>query len=175
MVFEFYFDNTSPEPTTDAETARIKKISDELRTMLAASKQYDVIPGTVKPFTSVPDFSQCTSDQVDQAQKAGAQYVACGWVQKVSNLILNLNLIIQDVKTGKAVRGGSGVLVLLLPPRSCRGDSGAEDHGLRFLFRQHLARADVGCRNARGSKRSATSCAPNLAASKQYDVDPRRR
>ena len=98
MVFDFYFDNTSPEPTSDAETARIKKISDELRTQLAASKQYDVIPGTVKPLTSIPDFSQCTSDQVDQAQKAGAQYVACGWVQKVSNLILNLNLIIEDVE-----------------------------------------------------------------------------
>ncbi|MGA3303965.1 MAG: DUF3280 domain-containing protein [Methylovirgula sp.] len=130
IVFEFYFDNTSPEPTTDAETARIKKISDELRTMLAASKQYDVIPGTVKPFTSVPDFSQCTGDEVQQAQKAGAQYVACGWVQKVSNLILNLNLIIQDSKTGKAVRGGSVDI---------RGNTDESwDRGLKYLLDEHV-------------------------------------
>lgn len=130
MVFDFYFDNTSPEPTRDAETARIKTISDELRSMLAASKQYDVIPGGKKPLTSIPDFSRCTSEQVDQAQKADAPLVACGWVQKVSNLILNLNLIIEDSKTGRAVRGGSVDI---------RGNTDVSwDRGLKYLLEEHV-------------------------------------
>ncbi|HEY1736527.1 MAG TPA: DUF3280 domain-containing protein [Methylovirgula sp.] len=130
MVFNFYFDNTSPEPTTDAETARIKRVSDELRTLLTNSKQYDVVAGQEMAASSVPDFSKCTSQDVDQAQKAGSQYVACGWIQKVSNLILNVNLIIQDVKTGKAVHGGSVDI---------RGNTDESwDRGLKFLLDEHI-------------------------------------
>ena len=130
MVFEFYFDNTSPEPTSDAEKARIKTITDELRADLQSSKQYDVIKASEKPLTSVPDFSTCTSEQVDQAQKAGAELVACGWVQKVSNLILNLNLVIEETKTGKTLRGGSVDI---------RGNTGVSwDRGLKYLLDEHV-------------------------------------
>jgi hypothetical protein len=130
MVFQFYFDNTSPEATRDDETARIKKITDELRADLQSSGKYDVVPATEKPLTAIPDFSKCTSEQVDQAQKAGAELVACGWVQKVSNLILNLNLVIEETKTGKPLAGGSVDI---------RGNTDVSwDRGLKYLLDEHV-------------------------------------
>jgi Protein of unknown function (DUF2380) len=31
----------------------------------------------------------------------GAKYSLTGWIQKVSNLILNLNIVVRDAETGK--------------------------------------------------------------------------
>jgi hypothetical protein len=106
LVFDFYFDNTSMEPTSTAETGRLKAISDALRADLQKAG-YDVISGSGTKLTSVPNFSQCADEQLAAAEKAVATQAACGWVQKVSNLILNLNLVIEDVKTHKALKGGS--------------------------------------------------------------------
>jgi hypothetical protein len=41
------------------------------------------------------------------AQGLGAELAAVGWVQKVSNLILNINLQIREVATGRLVEAGS--------------------------------------------------------------------
>jgi len=43
----------------------------------------------------------CNGCELELARAAGAQYVLVGWVQKVSNLILNLNGGIRDVGTGR--------------------------------------------------------------------------
>ena len=32
-----------------------------------------------------------------------ANFVLIGWVQKVSNLILNMNVVVRDVKTGRVI------------------------------------------------------------------------
>ena len=37
----------------------------------------------------------------------GADLAAVGWVQKVSNLILNVNMQIREVGSGRLVRAGS--------------------------------------------------------------------
>jgi hypothetical protein len=130
LVFNFYFDNTSPEAILPAETARINAISDALRKALQNSKHYEVISGSATPLTSLPNYSTCTNDQRAAAQKAGAALAVCGWVQKVSNLILNLNLVIEDVKTGKTLRGGSVDI---------RGNTDESwDRGLRYLLEEHV-------------------------------------
>ena len=41
------------------------------------------------------------------AQKLNAGLVLVGEVQKVSNLILSMNLVMRDVETGRMVRGQS--------------------------------------------------------------------
>jgi len=134
LVFNFYFDNTSLEPTTAAEKARIQKISDELRSRLAASKQYDVVPGQEHNLLSVPQVGKCDDNQLAAAQKAGITLVACPWVQKVSNLILNLNIVIQNAKTGQFIKGGSVDI---------RGNTDESwQHGLRFLLREHVFRKE---------------------------------
>ncbi|QXX73382.1 DUF3280 domain-containing protein [Methylovirgula sp. HY1] len=130
MVFDFYLDNTSMEPTSAAETARLKMISGELREALRKSGKYEVSAGKTLPSSSVPQLGKCGDAQLAAAQKAGAKFIACPWVQKVSNLILNLNINIQNVKTGEAVHGGS------VDIRGNTDDSW--DHGLKFLLEEHV-------------------------------------
>ena len=45
----------------------------------------------------------CNGCEIEIARQAGADYVLVGWVQKVSNLILNVNAGIKDVKSGEFV------------------------------------------------------------------------
>ena len=130
MVFNFYLDNTSLEKTSAAETARLKMISDKLRADLQKSGKYDVSVGKHLESASVPQFGKCSEEQLSAAQKAGADLIACPWVQKVSNLILNLNINIQNVKTGEAIHGGS------VDIRGNTDDSW--DHGLKFLLEEHV-------------------------------------
>lgn len=132
MVFDFYFDNTSMEPTSAAETNRLKTISDALRADLQKAG-YEVISGSATKLTAVPNFSQCADEQLAAAEKAGAMQAACGWVQKVSNLILNLNLVIEDVKTHKAIKGGSVDI---------RGNTDESwNRGLAYLVKEHILEA----------------------------------
>lgn len=132
IVFDFYLDNTSLEPSSDAEKARIKKISDELRANLQKSGQFEVIDATAaeKELSNVKQIGKCNGCELPVARKAGAQLVAYGWVQKVSNLILNFNLVIEDAETGKLVHGGSVDI---------RGNTELSwDHGLRYLLKEHV-------------------------------------
>ena len=93
-------DNEGYEPTTDAERNRMKSISEAFKKMLEASGKYT--------FVSVPASEQ-------QKIEAGQMVGACGgceygygrdlnvdrvaWirVQKISNLILNINVYLADV------------------------------------------------------------------------------
>jgi hypothetical protein len=132
LVFDFHFDNTSMQPTSAAENARIVHISDELRALLRHSGDYDVI--NQKPaenqLADVPWIGQCGDCELPVARKAGAQLVANCWVQKVSDLILNLNIVIKDTNTGKFVKGGSVDI---------RGDDDENwDRGVRYLLQEHV-------------------------------------
>ncbi|GAB3684249.1 DUF3280 domain-containing protein [Salinisphaera aquimarina] len=49
----------------------------------------------------------CNGCDVDIGKAAGADLVMTGWVQKVSNLILNINATIRRVDTGREVGGAS--------------------------------------------------------------------
>ncbi len=45
----------------------------------------------------------CNGCEIEIARQAGADYVLVGWVQNVSNLILNVNAGIKDVNSGELV------------------------------------------------------------------------
>jgi len=49
----------------------------------------------------------CNGCDVDIGRAAGADLVMTGWVQKVSNLILNINATVRRTDTGAEVGGGS--------------------------------------------------------------------
>jgi hypothetical protein len=132
VVFDFYLDNTSLEPTSDAEKARIARISDELRVRLQKSGDYNVIDEKLaeKQLSDVVWIGHCNGCELPVAQKAGAQLVAYGWVQKVSDLILNLNIVIEDAKTGEHIKGGS---------IDIRGNTDETwDRGVRYLIEEHV-------------------------------------
>jgi hypothetical protein len=96
--------NTSLEATAPVEVERIRLLDDVLRQKLTTSSRYvivDIPPDTIKEIASGPTISNCNGCQRKFAQRLGANWAAWGTVQKVSNLILNINLYIEDAESGK--------------------------------------------------------------------------
>jgi hypothetical protein len=97
-------DNEKLEPTTDAERKRMEMVGAQFQSALAASGGYQFVP--------VPDdlkaeiargqaVGHCGGCEADYGKKLGANRVAWIMVQKVSNLILNMNVYIAGVGEDK--------------------------------------------------------------------------
>jgi hypothetical protein len=102
--FGFQLINTSVEPTSPEEERRIRMLDDLFQQELPASGRFRLaeIPDDLhQEIASVPEIANCNGCQRDYARKAGADWAAWGTVQKVSNLILNINLYLEDEQTGK--------------------------------------------------------------------------
>ncbi len=110
-VFDFEMLDTSGDrtpATLDAQDRRLGLITAEMRQRLAAAG-YDVVdlaPQKAAIERESP-FRNCNSCEVPIARAAGADIEVVGLVQKVSNLILNINFQVRDVATGKVLRAGS--------------------------------------------------------------------
>ena len=97
----------------DADTNRIQHvrigmISDDLRTQLRDRQLYRVANNTpassmIAQLSSTRDMNSCNGCELQVARKLGVERVGVCWVQKVSNLIININLRVEDVESGKAV------------------------------------------------------------------------
>ena len=103
-VFDFEFIDTSQEGemfgAREDEAARIVMISDLLRTLLQESGRYQVVdlaPAAEEIKGTL--FRGCNGCDTKIAGGLGARKAITGTVQKVSNLILNINLYIRDVET----------------------------------------------------------------------------
>jgi len=106
----FQLINTSMEPTTPAEGQRIRMLDDVLRQELAVSNRFRLatIPDALQDeIANGPGIANCNGCQREYAQKVGADWAAWGTVQKVSNLILNINLYMEDEHSGKLQFGKS--------------------------------------------------------------------
>ena len=106
-VFDFELIDTSLEGEMrgpqDAETARLALISDYLREKLAESGKY-VIVDTAPAATAIQAagyIHTCNGCDADIARSLGADIAVTGTVQKVSNLILNVNIYTRDAATGE--------------------------------------------------------------------------
>ena len=100
----FEFINTSLEATARVEVERIRLLDDVLRQKLTASSRFEIVdipPDTIKEIASGPTISNCNGCQRRFAQMVGANWAAWGTVQKVSNLILNINVYMEDAESGK--------------------------------------------------------------------------
>lgn len=110
-LFPFELDDSSMEGELRGvradETARLKLITDETRKLLAAADPelefVDLAPIAAKVEDRTPLF-KCNGCDADFAREAGADLSVTGYVQKVSNLILNLNFVVRDTKTGERKR-----------------------------------------------------------------------
>lgn len=106
-VFPFVFHDSSPEPPQPAELARLEKIDSELRELLAHSGRY--VPVSIAPVlrqAKAQALDTCPACAVSLARKVGAQAAVVGWVQKVSNLILNINVVVLAVPSGRTIAFG---------------------------------------------------------------------
>ena len=109
-VFDFELIDSSLEgevggPRAD-EQARLAMISDLLRRMLAESGRYDVVDlaPAVSDIAAAGYLHGCNGCDTRIAGDLGAARAVTGTVQKVSNLILNINLYEREVTTGDLLR-----------------------------------------------------------------------
>jgi hypothetical protein len=102
--FGFHLINTSLEPTTAAEDRRIRDLDGLLQDKLSASGRFKLVaipPDIQKEIAAGPEIGNCNGCERDFAKRIDADRAAWGSVQKVSNLILNINVYMTDVQTGK--------------------------------------------------------------------------
>jgi hypothetical protein len=93
---------------TRVQQARIGMISDELRDLLRDRALYRVADNApadklIKGLEALQDLNACNGCELEVGRRLGVERIGVCWVQKVSNLILNINLRVEDVATGQTV------------------------------------------------------------------------
>ena len=107
-LLPFELINTGMLPIQAEETARLERAEALTRERLAqAGLELADLQPLAGEIATVRSFKDCNGCDVRLARQADAQLVAVGWVQKVSNLILNINLYLRDAVTGDVLVLGS--------------------------------------------------------------------
>jgi hypothetical protein len=114
-VFDFELVDTSLQGemygARSDEHDRLMRAGDQLRKELADSGKFtlvDVAPVNAAAHGS--NLQACGGCDARLAEQLGADLVLTGVVQKVSNLILNMNIYLRDVHTGRIVTAMSADL-----------------------------------------------------------------
>ncbi|WP_139485496.1 DUF3280 domain-containing protein [Bradyrhizobium ivorense] len=90
------------------EQARLARTGDQVRKALAESGKFRVLDiAPVNAAAHGSNLQACGGCDVKLAGEIGADLVMTGVVQKVSNLILNINLYLRDVHTGQLLAAAS--------------------------------------------------------------------
>jgi hypothetical protein len=111
-VFDLELVDTSLEGemlgASDVEARRLAMVSQRLRSALATSGAFDVLDiAPVREEAAKRNLQACGGCDRHLAAELGADVAVTGIVHKVSNLILNINLYMRDVKSGGLIGGGS--------------------------------------------------------------------
>ena len=114
------------------EQARLATTSDLLRSLLAESGRFEVLDlaPAAEAIAAAGRIRTCNGCEGRIGRELGADLVLNGWVQKVSNLILNLNLVMRDADSRERVFAGS------VDIRGNTDQSWA--HGIRYLVKNRL-------------------------------------
>jgi hypothetical protein len=104
LDFELVDDQHELAPAT-SEFQRLAEIRDQLQQAFTANQLYRVVDTSpaqalIAQSRSRSALRDCNGCELDIAQALQADRVLIGWVQKVSNLILNINIQIEDAATG---------------------------------------------------------------------------
>jgi len=111
-VFDFEFVDTSLQGATYGpsveEQERLVWLGSELRQRLAQSGRFEVLDiAPVAARSHASNLQSCGGCDAQLGRELGAKLAITGWVQKVSNLILNMNIAVRDTDSGKLVAGMS--------------------------------------------------------------------
>jgi hypothetical protein len=87
---------------------RIVLITAELAKQLEGRGMYRVLDRApaaqlIERFQASSELRACNGCEIDIGKALGAERIALCWVQKVSNLILNINVEVRSVATGETV------------------------------------------------------------------------
>jgi len=104
LDFDLVDDQRELAPAT-VEYQRLPVIRDQLQQAFTVNQLYrvvDVAPAAalIETYRSRTQLRDCNGCELDVARALHADRVLLGWVQKVSNLILNINIQIEDAATG---------------------------------------------------------------------------
>ena len=131
-VFDFQLANLGAQEPTDADKARLGPLSDLLRKQLQDSGRYQIVStAPVKDEVAKgADLRKCGGCAEEYARKLGAEVAITGEIQKVSNLILNINVYVKDLKASTPEKAYSVDI---------RGDNDTSfDHGVKYLVKNNL-------------------------------------
>jgi hypothetical protein len=111
---------------------RLKLVADELKTLMQNDGRYSVVDlsSKQKEIETASPFNQCNGCEVAIAKEAGADIAVTGYVDKVSDALLNLAIVARDTKTGALTKTMSA---------SINGNS--DDlwlHGVRYLWKNRF-------------------------------------
>jgi hypothetical protein len=107
-VFDFELLDTSLQGEVDGpqvdEQRRLKDVTEQLRKALAGAGKFVVLDiAPVHAAAHGSNLQACGGCDVKYAQQLGADLAITGVVQKVSNLILNMNIYLRDAHTGRLI------------------------------------------------------------------------
>lgn len=131
-VFDFQFAKGAPTEPTEGERERLRRTSDTLRSLLTESGRYTVVATDPvrEEVARSADLRACNGCAEDFARQLGAQTAITGEVQKVSNLILNINVYVKPLREGAPEQAYSVDL---------RGNTDESfDRGIRYLVKNRM-------------------------------------
>lgn len=134
-VLNTYFQNDHAEwvPTTEAERKRMTDMVATYRSMLEKSGKYkfkDVDPAIQERIAKDQKMGECADCELRYGKELGVDQVAWIEVQKVSELILNVNVYMKDVKSGKMV---------FMKSADLRGNNDeAWQHTMKFVIKRYM-------------------------------------
>ncbi len=138
-VFPLALEDTSLQGETYGPQAdeqhRLTALDAELRGLLVASSCCSIIDlaGVAKQAEGV-NMRICNGCDVELARQIAAEISITGWVQKVSNLILNITVVAREVPSGRVIDAGSVDI---------RGNTDESwSRGLSYLLRNRLHPAE---------------------------------
>ncbi|MEO9066418.1 MAG: DUF3280 domain-containing protein [Burkholderiaceae bacterium] len=107
LDFDLLDDQKATVPDTTLGP-RLAAIRSQLAEALARENLYTVVDNApartlIDTSRATQDLHDCNGCELAIGKALGADRVMVGWVQKVSNLILNINLQIEDVATGRVI------------------------------------------------------------------------
>ena len=137
--FGLTFLNSSPEEIGEAspEMARIQMLEDLVRATFLEQGYVLMDLGPVqKDIDRIVNPAKCYGCDTRMAAKLGADFSLVGEVQKVSNLIIAMNLQMRDAETGELVKGR------VVDIRSNTDDSWLR--GMRYILKNTFFREKEG-------------------------------
>jgi hypothetical protein len=125
------------QPKED-DVRRMRMVADELKTLMEKDHTYEVVD--LAPFAAdveqASPFSKCNGCEAELGKKVGADLAVTGYVDKLSDALISLQLYARDTATGEVkktmaaeIRGNTDELWL---------------HGIRWLWKNRFnAQADA--------------------------------
>jgi len=107
-VFDFELIDTSLEGAIRGaradEQERLARLSDQLRQLLRDSGRFSFVDITpIASEAQASNLQACGGCDMRLARRIGAELAITGTVQKVSNLILNMNIYVRDASSGATI------------------------------------------------------------------------